>query len=195
MGINDLKRYNNVKAISSLTKVEDLSVITNKTRQYLLPSLQLHGKEFLYKYTKLNFFAAGVFNTERQIIDNSITILVKGLNNSSDLDIPYLLDEYFFGELLYGKLHALVINLPVPNLSKHFLEGSYSQMYKNPKRIFKANIKDPFKARLMNQALEVCTKSEKYRLSLEKTLGTNIEKGVELDSIPDYNKEIFNYVN
>lgn len=193
ISVKDLKRYTNVQNVSSITDVKNIDPITNKTRQYLLPSLKLHGKEFVKKFSSLHFFAAGLYDTERSIYENSITILANGKKSEIDLNIPYLIDEYFFGELLYGELHALVFELPVKGSSDRFIRGEYSLMYPNPQRIFSANIKDPFKAKLLNQALGVCTKSDKYKKELEKILRVKIDNDAELDSKPNLSKEIFNY--
>lgn len=191
MNLEDLKRYSSVSPITS--EITGNEIITNKTRQYLLPSFRQYGKKFIDEFNQLSFFAAGVYDAEREIHENTVTILVKGRKSKINLNLPNLVDEYFFGELLYGKFHALVIRLPVPNLRKNFLEGNFSKMYKQPEKIFKLNTKDSFKKLLSEQALSVCTKSNKYRTHLESIIGAGIDTNAELDSVPDLAKEILNY--
>ncbi len=192
MEIKDLKKYNEVKEVTSNTLVE--GTIYNKTRKYLLPSLNIYGKGFIVKFIKLDLFAVGVEDKERQVdYDNCITILVKGESSDIDFDIPHLADEYFFGESLYGKLHALVIKLPVKNLKDRFLAGEYSKLYRYPEKIFKGSKKNIDKNLREANARDVCSKSKDYRKKLEILLGEEIEPTAELDTIPDKSKEIFNY--
>lgn len=188
MTLEDLKKFTEVNK-------EFLTPLRNRTRAYLLPALLKHGKEFKNKLNTMSFAAVGLYDAERERIPGTLTLLFNRKKKNIDINIPYIQDSYYFGELLYGHLHALVFSMPPEYVKsiQHFEKGEYSKMYKNPKEIFGLPSRT---SRFFNEVRTschmVCIQDPNYRNELKNLLG-GIGTTEELDSKIDPTKEIFNY--
>lgn len=186
--------------------IEDLDLyvpddlpIQNRTRAYIVPCLRKHGKKFLNAINKYSFVGAGVFDTQQPDYYDGTTVgyLINARDSDTTKfkDIPYLKGHYYFGEMLYGQLHMLVIKLPEDyHLAIHaFVLGKYSKMYDKPGDVFNKSSTSAYFNHVKIKCLQVCKKSEKYRKKLEEELGVYIPKGNELDDLIDPTKEVFNH--
>jgi hypothetical protein len=172
--------------------------ITNKTRKYLVPSLLSYGNSFRKYLSNFSFVAAGLWDEKNRELFEPYTIgfLVNAKKSSFlNFDNKYIKNHYYFGELLYGKLHMLVIKIPDQHKQAYdmFLESRYSEMYENPVKLFNG-LTSSFAKEVKNQCISVCTNDNFYRTELAETLGvprTSIAK--ELDSVIKHKEEIFNF--
>lgn len=172
--------------------------ITNKTRQYLIPSLLDHGNPFKKAISQFNFVAAGLWDDDnREAFDKyQIGFLVNARKSSQRLfKIEHVVDSYYFGELMYGKLQMLVIELPDHHKQAYdaFLESKYSKMYVNPKSLFEG-LTSNFAKSVKNKCMQVCTNDNFYRTELAMELGVPRSMlADELDNVLVMEQEIFNY--
>lgn len=175
---------------------EGWSPILNRSIVYLLPALIQHGNEFINRIQKLQIVACGLTDNLKDNIPNTLTLLINTKSRPNLNKIPFVLNKYYFGELLYGPLEALVVEFPKKyiNAIDNFKLGKYSKIYKNPKEVL--DIKSPDKeiSKLRNRALKICERNEEYREELIQFLNTNfITPDSELDTPPLLSQEIFNY--
>ena len=188
MNIKDLDKY----------QKDDVSV-KNRTRAYILPCLHKYKTIFKNKINQFSFVAVGLYDCLRPDLFDDTTIGFLVDMRESDTtnldDIPYLVDNYYFGENLYGRLHMLVVKIPAEyHLAiPEFIQGKYSKMYSNPGEVFGVKSGSSYFNHVKRKCVLVCKKADKLRLDLEKKLDTSIEKGAELDDIIDPIWEVFNY--
>lgn len=196
--------------LDSLNEIKDESqIVENKSRLYLYPSLYDYGKKFITSISEWKIVGVGLkdFEKPEMFPDNSIGLLCyangkfkSGKIGRSDFDnFPKQINNYFFGELLYGKTHMVVVPLPEKHYTawKYFQESKYSLMYDDPKTLFSHS-----KSKIMKDNREkligVCSKSEEYRNKLATTLNISLDilsEDLELDSQIDPFLEIYNYKN
>lgn len=185
---------------------EDTPAIINKTRKYILPAFLSYGKDFLKAIGEFTFIAIGIEDQERSELytDNTVGFLIDAKKSRSldfkKLGVAYV-DDYFFGEILYGQLHMLILKLPDfygDTVIKEFKLGNYSKMYENPKDLVYNNYKGSFLKSVKDDVLKILTKEPKKREELESNLSIGgsiitIPEQAELDSIYEPREEIFNY--
>ena len=198
MRIKDFIRLGKELGLTDLDKLDlnNTPPIKNRTRAYINPILRYHGYEFVKKINKMDFFASALYDADREKIPNTITRLVNA-KHGLDLSLPYLVDHYYFGELIYGPLHALVIEIPKEfyGCLEHFEKGEYSKMYKNPDMVFSmpdSNVKSYFNQTKIN-VKNVCNKNPKYKKEIEDYFGVTVPYNNELDEKPNLYLEILNY--
>lgn len=198
MTLDELRKWANTSKLENLDTSKEWIPINNRTRAYLLPCLKFHGAEFNKKINEFSFFAAGTHDENRKpFYKDTLTLLFNINTGPINFDIPNLVDEYFYGELVYGKLHAMVISIPeeFSNAVEYFKRGEYSKMYTNPHKIFgKASKTSKYFNSIREKCSNVCTKDPVYRKSLNKVLGITMNENKELDSIPNPLTEIFNFL-
>lgn len=166
----------------------------NRTRRYLAPIF--NKDEQMLKIRKdYTVVAYGLYdiNCPDLFIKDSIGILINA-RDSKQLSFkhPLIVDNYYYGELLYGKLHMVIVKFPEKyyGVLDKFKQGKYSEMFTNPKEIYIENEVTIFKD-FKGRCLDICTKNPKLKEKLEKKLQVNIEG--ELDNIFNPKEEIFNY--
>jgi hypothetical protein len=91
--------------------------VDNKTRQYIFPSLLFHGRTYQNAMLSYSFVAAGIRDDEKPELFNPNRIgLLFNVQKSINTDFKNLghgyVADYYFGELMYGHLHMVVMELP-----------------------------------------------------------------------------------
>lgn len=138
---------------------------------------------------KWDIVAVGLWDEEKPDLydTDSLGVLINARNSKLDFSHKAIKHDYYYGELLYGKGHMLVIDVFNKGLIKHFISGEYSKLdpsiYGNH---LQTNI-------LGNKVTlkDVILKSDKVRTLLEKRLGTTVEG--EFDSVPNLKEEVYGY--
>jgi hypothetical protein len=124
-------------------KIQLGSVYTNKTKQYLLPSLKEYGELFEKKFTSVFKLAIGIGDLCLMdmgiTLEHSIFILIdtkfsrKQFNDvmSWVRNQEYYHFDYPFDDIHLGHLHMLVIKIPekFQVTSQEFQKSNYSKMY------------------------------------------------------------------
>lgn len=196
-----------IKALYASGKLQ----IKNRTQQYLVPTLYDYGKEFTEKMRQFSSPACGIgdmnISDPNLTGDPSIYFLLNIERSqirrfSYDMlyfrRLPQYANDYPFGELLYSKLHMLVIKIPDRYYDAYynFLAHKYSKMYnkKEAYRLFLYGPNDP--AELKNRkkkALQAVTLDEELKTIIAEEYGVNPNIITELDSQWNPKDEIFNY--
>lgn len=164
----------------------------NKTRLYLNPIFKAYGNEFVNRIRKFSTVASGIGDGD-MYYDDAVFFLFNV--DRSDIkgfvqDFTYFrrhysyVDDYLFGDLIYSKLHMLVLRLPVKYRSAKdaFIRGAYSKMY------------DDFTVRKffpVGHARSVLLRDENAVELLADNLNVSPDIIIELDEKPETN-EIFN---
>lgn len=167
------------------------TTINNKTRAFLLPCLNGHPINQIKVFNKIK--AVGLWDMDKEIVPNTLT-LIMDKNDINLKKLPFFVkNHYYFGELLTGDLHAIVIELPKKfhGIISKFLKGNYSKLYKNPKDIFKST-------GVQKRALDICTKDGIYIKKLADILKVPVsffDTNKELEDSPVMEREIFNFKN
>lgn len=119
------------------------TIYYNKTKDYVLPSLQEYGKAFEKKFTNLFKLAIGLGDFALLdmgvMIDHSLFILVdtKFARKNFIYTMEWLRSQnyyqfdYPFDDVHSGHLHMIVVSIPerFKKSIDHFKKGEYSQMY------------------------------------------------------------------
>lgn len=125
-------------------KIQLGSIKMNKTGRFLKPLLKLHGEEFRRKLSRCFKLAYGMGDL---LINNQYTqhifILLDAEHENCKIffndfmewfqEQDYYEDDYAVDNLLYGRLHMIVVRLPknCEDKLQHFKKGEYSKMYTN----------------------------------------------------------------
>ena len=182
--------------LKSLEKIcKEGSTYENKTLAYISPLARFHGKDFLNLLKVFKLVAAGIkdSNCPDRFDKYSFGLLINA-RKSRHLNFyhPKIIDQYYFGELVYGHLHMLII--PIPDSYKqaydNFKLSQYSKMFDRPENIYKHNEVTIFRG-IKAKCLDVCKQDPKLITRLRKELNADISG--ELDSKIDKNLEYFNY--
>jgi hypothetical protein len=205
MKLNELDNYDNLLKAADYTAIQ----VSNKTRDYILPALFLYGNIFLTEIRNYSFVAVGVRDDNRSELynENRIGLLFnvkKSYNtNFKSLGKGYVTD-YYFGELLYGHLHMVVIELPEKFHDvaiKAFLRSEYSKIYTDSHAVFhNSNVDGEYYLSTQDKCFNVCIKSETRKLELEEKLAGAfiapiLSEEAELDDKINLSEEVFNYNN
>jgi hypothetical protein len=181
--------------------------VDNKTRQYIFPALLFHGRTYQNAMLSYSFVAAGIRDDEKPELFNPNRIgLLFNVQKSINTDFKNLghgyVADYYFGELMYGHLHMVVMELPKfcqDVTIKAFLNSEYSKMYRDPSTVFNnTNSKSEYYLSTKQKCLAVCLKTEERRLELEAKLAGDLvtptlDENAELDDKIILEEEIFNY--
>lgn len=163
----------------------------NRTRLYINPVFKAYGNDFVNNIRKFSTMASGIgdadvyhdgifflFNVERSNIRSFLKDFIYFRRHHS------YIDDYLFGDLVYSKLHMLVLKLPPQyrNAKDAFVKGAYSQMYNE------ITIKKYFPE---GHTRSVLLKDRNAIEILADNLNVSPEIIVELDEKPQTN-EVFN---
>ena len=119
---------------------QGIVTIRNKTRNYLIPCITDYGKSFNKLLDGFSHIASTIDDTnspfERYQVGLVINVARSDLLSFTERMIslrkhPAYVRDYLYGEILYDKLHVIVIQIPEQyHVSyDHFVNGKYSQMY------------------------------------------------------------------
>lgn len=172
------------------------STFENKTLSYISPLARFHGKDFLNLLKGFKLVAAGIkdSNCPDRFDKYSFGLLINA-RKSRHLNFyhPKIIDQYYFGELIYGHLHMLVI--PIPDIYReaydNFKKSKYSKMFDKPETVYKHNEVTIYRT-IKAKCLDVCKRDPKLIKRLEEHLGAKVTG--ELDSRINKKREYFNYV-
>jgi len=200
--------------------------VMNLTRRFIAPCLSLYpevSKDSYKLFTNLQLVSTCIWDDKYgEFKHDHLFLLFKRndlfLQRLKEIRLlDWYRDDYPTGHIIDRNLHMIVVKLPIKNLTKHFLDGQYSKMYR-PETAFSIFIKrytntnHPLKVWYARSYM-VCTKQEDRRIQFEEEINNftdqiRIRKGKEpfapgtelrvhedweYEIKPESESEIFNY--
>ena len=158
-------------------RVKDYQTDIHETRtlKYCASMLKAHGKE-LMNIILPRIITAGLYD-ERYLdfyTEDTIGLLVHVKEGETpNFKHPAIVADYYYGELIYGRMHMLVIKIPNKHIKdfNHFKKGEYSKMDSS---IYRKSIF----LRIFEKEIwigDIINKNENLKNLIEEKVGQSIE--------------------
>lgn len=177
--------------------------VVNRTRSYLAPCLLAYGKDFQKEFIRYSAFGTFIadenhyidnrciyclFNIERSKITNFVDSMMFFRKHKS------YIDDYLIGDLLYGKLHMLVLKIPDKHIRSYskFLKSRYSEMY----TVKQINTYLPITKNITERKMSIRSillKDPQLVINISEEFDVSENFILELDSKLEPEHEIFNH--